>query len=288
MRPSDQKNKKAIVTLAIGTEYLDMFERFCRTNWTKYALKHGYDIIVHTEPLDNSDRARSRNPAWQKCLILSDDRIKNYDQVVWIDADILINPNSPDITDNVPINKIGAVDAYSTPSKLEYYESLKSLYDYYRAQNMEFVDSSTPTAYHAAFGLEGDFDVVVQTGVLVCSPSHHRDLFELVYSKYDDKGGAPWNYEMRPLSFEILTRGLEFWLSPKFNMPWIYIRQFYYPFLNNPNLLERKMERYHPRISLKAKCVTVAYLNNYFLHFAGGTAVFMKFVDFSRESIFTT
>ena len=36
---------------------------------------------------------------------------RNYERVVWVDADIVINPQSPPICDGVPIELIGAVDA---------------------------------------------------------------------------------------------------------------------------------------------------------------------------------
>ena len=60
--------KQAIVTLAIGADYAERFEHHCRANWSAYAKRHGFDLIVITEPLDTSDRARRRSPAWQKCL----------------------------------------------------------------------------------------------------------------------------------------------------------------------------------------------------------------------------
>jgi hypothetical protein len=82
---------KAIVTLAIGERYLKMFERYCWKNWQVYADKYNYDLIVITDPLDNSERAKLRSPAWQKLLILSQDWSDKYEQIVWIDTDIIIN-----------------------------------------------------------------------------------------------------------------------------------------------------------------------------------------------------
>jgi hypothetical protein len=39
-----------------------------------------------------------------------------HDRVVWLDADIVINPDAPPITDGVPIEKIGAMDESVFPS----------------------------------------------------------------------------------------------------------------------------------------------------------------------------
>ena len=45
---------------------------------------------------------------------------------------------------------------------------------------------------------------IVQTGVMVLSPKHHREVLEHAYHAYEDRG---FNYEMRPLSHEILRAG---------------------------------------------------------------------------------
>jgi hypothetical protein len=283
--------KKALVTLVIGDRYLMNFETFCRFSWEKYARIHNLDLIVIQNVIDDSIRAKSRSPAWQKCLILSHKDVKKYDQVAWVDSDILINPTSPSIFENVPIEKIGAVDDYSTPNREDHRIALKRLYEYWSMNRIDFIDNTTATEYHKNFGLEGDFDSVVQTGVLVLSPKHHHNLLEHVYDDYEDKGDATWNYEMRPLSFEILINDMYFWINPKFNMPWPYVKQFLYPFLDTSGVyLLPKMNKALNKMelrksSLETMCATTAFLNNYFLHFAG-CANEMKFVNQNITSIF--
>src|SRR5262249_51582240 len=97
----------AIATLYIGDKYRAMWERYCRASWHHYAKQHGYDLIPFHQPLDTSPRGTSRSPAWQKCLIL--EALKQYERIVWLDADIVINPQSPSIVENVPIGKVGGV-----------------------------------------------------------------------------------------------------------------------------------------------------------------------------------
>jgi hypothetical protein len=82
----------AVVTLVIGHTYLDRWKFQCEPGWRAYCQRHGYDLVVIDHALDTSARAQSRSPAWQKCLIL--DGLTQYDRVVWIDADIVINPHS--------------------------------------------------------------------------------------------------------------------------------------------------------------------------------------------------
>jgi len=108
--------KKAIVTLAIGSAYLDRFEQLCRRNWTAYTERHGFDLFVIQEPLDKSERARNRSPAWQKCLILGAPDIAGYERVVWVDSDIFLNPAAPSILDGVPMESIGVTDEHRFPT----------------------------------------------------------------------------------------------------------------------------------------------------------------------------
>ena len=48
-RVSFMKKNKAIVTLAVGKKYQEMFDRFCKKNWEKYCDTFSYDLIV--EPI---------------------------------------------------------------------------------------------------------------------------------------------------------------------------------------------------------------------------------------------
>ncbi|MEG4802781.1 hypothetical protein QUB63_11955 [Microcoleus sp. ARI1-B5] len=280
---------KALVTLAIGKNYELMFETYCRSLWLHYAEKYQFELVVFTQPLDTSSKSQSRNPSWQKCLILSQPSIQKYDRVVWVDADVLINPNSPDITAGVPLEKIGAVDDYATPSREDHEMCLKRLYDFLSQHGIEYIDNLSPTAFYKNFGLDAEFESVVQAGVMVLSPRYHRELLEYVYHSYEDKGSGEWNYEMRPLSYEILMRHIECWISPKFHMPWPLIQQFLYPFLNSrDNIVRKGLQKLglNTKASLISKCVTTSFFNNYFLHFAGGTTGDMKYVDATATSIF--
>ena len=101
--------RTAIATLCVGSESAALWRKYCARSWKNYARRHGYALEVFGEPLDQSPRARSRSPAWQKCLILSNPKTSQYERVVWVDADIVIAPDAPPIIDAVPIEKVGAV-----------------------------------------------------------------------------------------------------------------------------------------------------------------------------------
>jgi hypothetical protein len=209
---------KAIVTLACGNKYQKRFQQYCYANWKAYADRHGLGLLVYEDLLDHSPRALSRSPAWQKCLVIQAETCHKYDQVVWIDADIVINSTTaPHVFEGISANEIGAVKDFDYPSRDKYRERLGHLYQRWEALGIKYVRNLTPQEFMMNWGLPPTKDVV-QTGVLVASPEIHGPLFKRTYDVYEDKGEGMWNYEMRPLSYELLTGSTVKWLDPRFNV----------------------------------------------------------------------
>ena len=273
--------KNAIVTLAVGTRFKEMFETRCRLNWQMYCNDYDYDLIVIEQPLDCSIRAQKRSPAWQKLLILSQKWSNGYERIVWLDADIIINNNNAiDISTGVPINKVGAVESYSIPTRELHDISLMRLYNYWEKNNIKYIDNIKPCDYYLNRGIQGErMNEVVQTGVFVCSPIYHRELFEHVYHSYEDSHGAEWNYEMPAMSYELIKSDNVHWISPNFNFCVSGVLAAFYPWLlgvNNSAIgrikekIERKLFKY------KNNKEYIRAINNihglsYFTHFAGCT-----------------
>lgn len=287
-------HSKALVTLAIGQSYLDKWQTLCQPNWQKYAERHGYDIICIDVPLDESDRAKSRSPAWQKCLILSQPFAEQYERLVWIDADILINAAiAPCVVSEVPAEQIGAVEMFSTPSRDSFVQATRRRAEFQASHNSQstLTTELTATEYYTAYGLPATFDQVVQTGVLVLSPQHHRTILEKAYFDYEEKGSSEWNYEMRPLSYEILQAAQVHWLDPRFNLCWADYRYLYYPFLLSrpqPDLAFAAQPGLATALGAASRyqytklCATTAFLDSFFFHFAGCNGD-MMLVDTSIE-----
>jgi hypothetical protein len=232
--------RTALVTLAVGDEFAERWHRLCEPNWRGYADRHGYDVICLEDPLDDSRRARDRSPSWQKLLVLGQPFASEYERIVWVDSDVVFGDEAPAITADVPLEKVGAVDE-AGEMPLEFKRMV-----YGRAfQN-----------YYSDYGFEGSLDHVVQAGVLVTSPKHHRELFEHVYETYEDKPAM--FYEMRPLSWELQQAGLVHWLDRRFNWLWIVYRA-----VHDPVLIEYHR---HPRLPVLAR---QALSEVYALHFAG-------------------
>jgi hypothetical protein len=253
--------KQAIVTLVIGDEYRRRWEQISKKGWTAYCQRHGYDLIPIDRPLDESERAKKRSPAWQKCLVLEPSIASAYEQVVWLDGDILINPAAPPIT--APLEKIGAINEHAFPSPADRLSIVRRLIT---GAPLEGIANRSyweawldPGDWHAFYGLPKKSGMqIVQTGVLVLSPKHHREILRYVYDHYDDRGSAEYNYEMRPLSYEIQNQGIQYWIDPKFNAltSWL-VWQSNLKAGRQPN----PQEFY---------CFLLdQYLRNHFLHFAG-------------------
>jgi hypothetical protein len=248
----------ALVTLALGERYERLWRRACEPRWRAYADRHGYDVVCLTEPLDTSPRARGRSAAWQKCLVLEQPFAADYDRVVWVDADVVINPAAPAVLAGVPRERVGAVDEFASPSRELHELLIAKLYAHWDAVGQPYVSNATPAEYYESWGLPAGPDGVVQTGVMVLSPEHHAEVLRRTYDDYDDRG-PDLNYEMRPLSWELLNADLVEWIDPAFNCIWGAWCAIHHPFLLT--------EPDHPAA---ARLAAEALGRNHMLHFAGG------------------
>jgi len=278
------QHTQALVTLTIGAEFRARWQSLCEPGWRRYADRHGFDIICIDQPLDSTARAQARSPAWQKCLILSQPFAQDYERIVWLDADILINPASaPNIVMGVPIDKVGAVSSYGTPSPELYQVANARNATYWRARGATVEADEIPSHYYARHGLpQAHHDHVVQTGVLALSPAHHRDVLEMTYHSYERRADWDFQHEMPPLSHELLQRGLVQWIDYRFNVVWLLYAMLYYPFLfqtQHPRARRRRLARLLDRQlkvdrlqDARRACATAAFHNSYFLHFAASFA----------------
>lgn len=207
-------NPRLIVTIAIGELYRDLWESACRPSWEAYAAQWHADIVVITGHLEDSDLAMARSPAWQKLLILDQPWAQPYQNVLWLDADIVISPRALNIfeyaTDPTKIGICVNGGRLSETERLIYIE---------RLYGVQFRADMAATAWvqeiYKQYLYEGlpEHDVMYNTGVMVLSPQHHAELFREVY-KGEEHGKL---YEQPRLSHEIIVRGLAQELVPRFN-----------------------------------------------------------------------
>jgi hypothetical protein len=130
----------------------------------------------------------------------------------------------------IPISKIGAVESYSIPTRDINKIALRRSYDNYKKKGIQFIDNITPESYYLNREIPGgEIDMVVQTGVFVCSPKYHKEIFERIYNNYEDKHGSEYNYEMPAMSYELVKNDIVHWISPSFNFCVDAILSAFYP-----------------------------------------------------------
>lgn len=272
---SSAKNPRALVTLTLGDHYRHLFETLCRDNWSAYAARHGYDLIVFDRPLDNSSRAARRSPAWQKCLILEQPEVLGYRQVVWLDSDMLINHTlAPAISEGVAETEVGATDAYGHPTPALFQHVLARVYADWRRRGVRFVDNLTAAQFYSHRKLTPQ-PWVAHTGAMVAAPAHHAALFRRAYDTHEDMGSPEWNYEMGFLSWELVRAGVARPLDSRFNIMVGDEIAAHYGFLATPlfapffapehqataaQTLQRHLVRH---------CLKAMFAGAWFLHFTG-------------------
>jgi hypothetical protein len=282
-------NSKALVTLAIGQKFLGNWKKLCQANWQKHADRHGYDIICIEKPLDDSARAQKRSPSWQKCLILGEESVNKYDRVVGVDGDVLINwANAPCIVEGVAVDKVGAAPEWPTPNEQLSAEARDRLFE-----SWGITDEKNERGTYAKYGIPAEFDRIVQAGIMVLSPSHHRSILEKVYYECEDTGFGL--AEMHWLSYELLKADCVQWIDPRFSTVWSVHKALYYPFLlHKPHTKPSFFNRVKGKLLSKgipgrlvdrrvSECATTALINTFFLQFAG-TARERRLVDLESTS----
>ncbi len=256
-------HRNAIVTMVIGDIFIGLWVELCQKEWVKYAIRHGFDIILINTILDHSSLAASRSPAWQKLLILDQPWAQKYERIVWLDADILINSTAPNILNSVPDHSCIGVPAVGGERETASVHIFNE-----RVRNMEIWPEHWPETQRMADKIlfkdtaNIDIDDTIKmycTGVMVVHPAIHRDLFRRSYINYNNDSRL---YEQPGLSYEICRSGKVTEFSPRFNWMIMYMLAMYFPETWGREI---SPEKYLELLPMLRKELGIAY----FLHFAG-------------------
>ena len=218
-----RSNKNAIVTMAIGERYSAKFRKVALPSFLAYAERHQMDVVLIEFPLDQSQHAQQRSPSWQKCLILNQPWSSQYERIIWIDADVVINPNAPNILDEAghpwliaaTVNEAQLSDAAWVafwegrevppgPRWLKPHQDIAAARAH-RNRRMYFDD-----------GHDVSYDIMIQGGVWVMSPKYHN---KLLLKTYQHHSAHRW-YEQTVLSKNILESGAFQEITPRYN--WLF------------------------------------------------------------------
>jgi hypothetical protein len=231
--------KVLLVAIAIGQQYLQQYNHVFRRSHEAYAKKHKYDFKVIDHFIDPTYQSSHMSLFYQKMLV-SD---TNYDFVIFIDSDILINISAPAIHLSEGFgDNIGIVDEYSQPTP-EIRLKIQKMMGW------------EPNAheYYKLCGLHLDTKIVLNSGVLVIQPKKHKDILESVYKNYLPRSISHHrgpHYEQTSLGYELQTQHRYVLLNNRWNAIWGLHK------MTGANLEE-------------------FFRNNYFIHFAGNTDIHM-------------
>jgi hypothetical protein len=192
--------KVLLTTIAIGDNYLAEYKNLFYNSQKNYALKHGYDFKVITDFLDKNIKEKS-TISFNKILVCSQEWSNAYDFIICIDADILINENSPPIHNYIDYgNCIGIINEYSQPSK-------ERRLNIQRRMGWE----TSATDYYKLSECNIQTDKVLNTGVLVLQPKIHGDFLKNIYDKYVRKSilhKRGFHFEQSCIGYELQKENL--------------------------------------------------------------------------------
>jgi hypothetical protein len=245
-------NNTALVTLAVGDSYVAQWRELFAPGWCQYAQRHSIDIVVIDVPPDPSDR---RNVSWQKCLAPGGYHAGKYGRIALIDADIAINPLSPNIFDQLPAEYIGGVISgshiHADLQGVLIGRKLNTALPYELQQPA--IAQHVRSAYEDE-GLTPHDEGIVQAGVLVLSPRLHADILARAYTHTRPEARS---YEQIPLSHQILSSRLFRPIDTRFNSVFLETLHVHHPYAAGECGRD-----------LMQAIVKSEFENNFFLHFA--------------------
>jgi hypothetical protein len=239
--------KVLLTTIVIGQKYLTEYEALFKESQSNYAKKHGYDFKVITEHLDK-DTAHVSTISFNKILVCGQPDSANYDYIIVVDADILINPQSPPIHTYMDkdTDKIGIIDEYSQPTP-QIRQKIQEIMGW----------EKTATEYYSLCNLNITTEKVLNTGVLVFQPKKHQPFLQYIYDTHVKNSMVykmgflkrGYHYEQACIGYEIQNHNLYKLLPNEFNAIWSLTK------IQHQN--RYNIEQY--------------FRQNYFIHFAGHT-----------------
>lgn len=228
--------KNLLVSLAIGSKYVKEYTELFYKSQLNYAKKYGYDfVLVQDRPKGVANHPDSIS--FDKALVFSQEWAMGYDNVIFVDADILINPESPAIHKEIT-DKIMVVDEYSQPDPVS------------RIKVQEKMGWETSASdYYKLAGFNIKTTKMINTGVIAMKPKLNAKFMKSVHFKYSMRSiGHPrhFHFEQSAIGYELQKNNKAEYLDNKFNAVWNIYK------LHNPSI---KLDDF--------------VYDNYFIHFAG-------------------
>ena len=266
--------KKALITLTTQ-HYNSIWEHSCSTSWNKWAARNNYSIIRFKNKIDDSNRANHRSHAWQKLLAMASTEAQDFDYCYWTDADILINPNSPDPTGSIDTSKISVTIETGSPYSKDPQEIKQSWLRAYKASHNDIPWDKR--GYFEGWGFDSKKRPLLNTGLIGFSPKKHSSFFRDIYSFWEEGGTDTLWGEMIPVNLAIQAKQYQV-LDSRYNrlaFPWSCAWSSQKTRRTANALLNAATE-----INSEDDFIRQIFNESYFLHLAGaGPERFQKYSD---------
>jgi hypothetical protein len=190
-----------------------------------------------------------------KILVCSQPWSEDYDYIIYVDADVLINIRAPPIlaTHNLG-DKIGIVNEYDEVEVRDYAFVQKTL-------NW----GRNASEYYAMAGFNIETEVMLNTGVMVFQPKKHRKFLDGVYNRYIGSAvnhPRSFHFEQSAIGYEMQIQNMYVPLNPRFNAIWFIQKVLNAKFTHFPPIrLAGRSTRDVP--------IHTYFFTNYFMHLAG-------------------
>lgn len=224
--------KVAVVTLTIG-EKKEAYERFFVPSIKAFAEKWGYDFKQITDYIDppknpsSSHLTKKYEFCIQKILVSQLPWVDEYDWIIIIDADILMNyETAPNLVEHLVDGKICVVNERSLFGNAEIVTKFWKKYD----------PSYPPTAqeYYSYLGFPESFQFQANSGFVCFQPRVQKKFFRDLYEIYAPRifAGEDLDGDQGPLNYEGQKQNVLHFLDERWNRVWLFPRFIFYGFLN--------------------------------------------------------
>jgi hypothetical protein len=231
-----------LATVCIGDTCRQDYDMLFRDSHEAYANRHGYDYHVVCEFLtDTHDPALINMHKWMICGPLAE---RNYDYIVFVDADMLISCRAPPIHVSMDFgDKIGVVN-----------QSQPTLEARHMVQQDKGYEVTAKEYYKKHANLDIDTDHIINSGCIVIQPKHHAEYLEKMVSHFyhDILHQSPGLHKDQPFfGYQLQKDEMCVFMDMKWNAIWA----------NN--------DYYMNVIKGESLSIQQFYDTNYFVHFAG-------------------
>jgi len=170
-------NKYAVVTMAHGSIYDNIID-IVKPYFESYCNNYGFDLVI-------INKVKIDGCAFNLEKFQIYDLLNKYDRIAYLDADVIVHPNAPNVFDEVPEDMIGAI--YDNSHNDKNAPSQKSLDEMKTVQSKLGTIPNWNTEY-------------INSGVMVVSKCHqqlftHPEYRKKFNSKYKDQTLLNWNLQ---------------------------------------------------------------------------------------------